>query len=713
VRRSISLLIIVCGVGLVASQAASAESPITLENSELQVVLSPQNATLTSVTRKQSHASYLGSSKQAGWFRIQLPLSYWEGHAAASRDLKSVTVQRRGPDAVEFQATQLVSKEGSYPVSIKLTLRLAGDNLVCRLSVQNRSKITIDRIIFPVVDVPAAADASEVLVMPHTVLPLRPAFSENDVRTYHSPLETMDLLDYRAWFYADPKISAKAFNYPDSLPTAWFTFSGDGKGVGFDVRDQQFEYQKLIIERRLYRDTRSRAANRRDYELWWNWFPLVPPGATWESPEVYIKFDDGDWHGIAAQHRDWLKGWIRRPNVAREFQSSLGWVSRRPRTYDEIPVIAQQGVQVGAPYFIVYGWAQAGAAEMTYGAHPRVDLGGLKSLQRNLQKARELGSHPMAWFNGTLSGDTRPEHLALGYKWMALDRWGGGIPDGQWSLFGGVQPATTPNNEVWPQLDPSGSKDLLVDTIRRFIEDYKFSGFEMDQGYKYFLSYREAARNAHPGLAYAKGYADFYTQVTALVKKHDPNGIIVGEGYSDFMNQYVDSSWVFQGGALDVPRLSKLRYSLPWVTVPARAVVADLGHANQAFMLNAPLDIFDDLARYPEYTQHLQRLHALKKVATHYFFQGEFADQEGFTLQGAAPVMAKSYRDPAGKSLTVVVVNPTGTAQTTTLRPAADFASRGIRHYYLDGRAENEKPSSEIRLELPAFDVQVLAFELP
>ena len=73
---------------------------------------------------------------------------------------------RRGPDAVEFQATPLVSKEGNYPVSVKLTLRLAGDNLVCRLSLQNRSKETINRIIFPNVGVPAAADAKEALVMP-------------------------------------------------------------------------------------------------------------------------------------------------------------------------------------------------------------------------------------------------------------------------------------------------------------------------------------------------------------------------------------------------------------------------------------------------------------------------------------------------------------------------------------------------------------------
>ena len=63
-------------------------------------------------------------------------------------------MQRRGPDAVEFHAAQLVSKEGNYPVSFKLALRLERDNLVCRLSLQNRSKETSGRIIFPIVDMP-------------------------------------------------------------------------------------------------------------------------------------------------------------------------------------------------------------------------------------------------------------------------------------------------------------------------------------------------------------------------------------------------------------------------------------------------------------------------------------------------------------------------------------------------------------------------------
>src|SRR3990172_11053012 len=99
-RGTIQLFMLALGAGLLFGEAALSQQPITLENSELRVSLSPQNATLLSVHHKRTNASYLGSSKQAGWFRIQIPLAHWEGHAAASQDLKAFAMKRLGPDSV-------------------------------------------------------------------------------------------------------------------------------------------------------------------------------------------------------------------------------------------------------------------------------------------------------------------------------------------------------------------------------------------------------------------------------------------------------------------------------------------------------------------------------------------------------------------------------------------------------------------------------------
>ena len=701
VARRRGWLVVLLSLSLLVAPSVRAQQPVTIENSELRVALSPQHGGLVSVQSKRREASYLGSAPQTGWFRIQIPLPFWEGHAAQSSDQKNITVRKRGPDTAELTTKQLRSKEGTYAISVNVTLRLERDNLVCRLNLTNQSQQTVDRISFPILAVPPAADSKDVLVMPQTSLPLQAAFNKNDIRTDHNPFALLD--PGAGWFLTDPLITAKAYTYPNSIPTAWIALDGGGKGVGIDVRDSKLQFQRFIIERRLYRDTRSAEDNRQDYNLSWNWYPLVRPASSWESPDVYIKFDSGDWHEIARQHREFMKKQVSRPLIAKTFQSSIGWMSRGVSNYDQIPAIAQQGLDVGAPYFIVYRWSEAGAAGMVWGAYPRKDLGGLASLRTNLEKARELGAHPLAWFNGTLSGDDTLDHLAQGKDMVSRDRWGSGIAGGQWT-YG-------PENNVWLEFDPTGSKDLEYDTIRRFIEDYHFSGFEMDQAYKFYLSYRDP--KVPPELAFPMGYGDFYRRVDELVKKHDPDGIIVGEGYSDWLDQYVDSSWVFSGGALDVAQLTRLRYSLPWITVPVRADARNPGHANQAFMLNAPLDIFDDLSRYPDYAKHLQKLHALKKLTTGYFYQGEFSDVDNFSLDGPSQVLARSYVDPAGKFVTAVVVNTSGQPQKATLRPAGDFATRKVRHYYLDGRDESEDAAGQRSLNLQGFDVQVLAFEKP
>jgi len=400
VQRFISTivtLLVLCAGSVPAQTSAAHSKQITLENSQLRVVLSAQSGTLISIDRKDGNLSYLGSSAQSGWFRVQIPLPDWEGHFTASKDLPTISVARKTADFVELQAAGLASKEGKYKIAARLSIRLEGDNIICALNLRNDSPQTIDRIIFPIVDVPPASDGNETIFTPNSsffqLLPLRLLFSPNDIQTTHNPFDSLDPMDLRAWFADDAKIPVKGINYPMDLPTAWLTYTEDKKGLGFDVRTKDFEFQKFVVERRLFRDTVSPTNNKRDYELGWNWYPLVKPGSTWQSPDVYIRCDQGDWHAIAKQHRDWLRTWITRPKPPKQLQQSIGWISRGIQSFDQIPAIAKSGVEIGAPYFIVYGWGDLlNEAGMTYDSYPKTEFGGVKGLQRNLEAAKKLGS---------------------------------------------------------------------------------------------------------------------------------------------------------------------------------------------------------------------------------------------------------------------------------------------------------------------------------
>jgi hypothetical protein len=719
-QRFVSFIVVLLSLSAVLATGqipAARAKEITLENSQLRVVLSAQNGTLISIDQKKGNLSYLGSSSQSGWFRVQIPLADWEGHFTASKDLPAMSVAKKTADSVEFQATSLSSKEGKYKISARLSIRLEGDNIICFLNLRNDSQRTIDRISFPIVDVPPASDGNESIFTPNSsffqLLPLRLLFSSNDLQTTHNPFDSLDPVDLRAWFANDPKIPVKGINYPMDLPTAWLTYTGDKKGLGFDVRTKDFEFQKFTVERRLFRDTVSPANNKHDYELGWNWYPLVKPGTTWQSPEIFIKCDQGDWHAIAKQHRDWLRTWITRPKPPKELQQSIGWISRGIQSFDQIPAIAKSGVEIGAPYFIVYGWGDLlNEGGMTYDSYPKTEFGGVEALRRNLEAAKKLGSFPLAWFNGTTTVQSDMDHMLVGREWAAVDRWGGLLLDGRWSLFSPGVVTAVNNSDQWFEMDPStAAKSFLLDAEKRFIE-YGFVGNEMDQAHKNYLSYRVHADGTGPELAFSKGYGDFFAQAQKIIKTANPAGIIVGENPSELINQYVDSTWIFEGGPLNVATLTTWRYSWPWMTVPTRAVPSDMGHANRAFMMNAPLDIFDDLSGHPEYADHLKQLHGLKMATSDFFYQGEFSDQEGFTLVSPQKdVMAKSYRELAGAFTAVVVINSGSTVREATIRPDADIANEKTRHFYLNGRTAPEPASGELHLTLPPYDVQILSFE--
>jgi len=570
----------------------------------------------------------------------------------------------------------------------------------------------IDGVTFPSIGVEPADDAGETLSMTAGPQRLRDVFSDNQRRVHHDPFERLDPEDMRGWIHDDPAFATKAYEYPSGflLHSAWIHYGAGRFGVGIESRDRSFQSQFAVVERKLLRDRESAARNRRTYELSWRWVPRIDPGQTWESPEVHLKFDAGDWHGIARQHREWLAGWLERPVVANRFRESLGWVSRGVSDFDQIPALARDAVTAGFPYLLIYGWYGSGMNGLSYDFYPQASLGGEESLRRNLAEARRLGAYPLAWYNGTTTSEITREHREHGRDWVVVNRNGGLVVDGRWTLFDPDRPPSTEDNAILMNLDMgSPAAAFNVENVRRMIVDYGFSGFEMDQGAKNYASYAGGA-GARPELRYSDGVRDFYVAARDMVKAADPDNLIIAEGYSDYVNQYVDSNWTFEGGNVDVPRDTYGRYSLPWVTRSAGIFEPDRGRANRAFLMNAPLDVFLDFRSHPEFARHLQRLRELKRAVQRYLYDWDFSDEEGFKLTAApgSALLAKSYIGADGR-IAVVVVNTGERPQSATLS-LADVGGTTTEHA-LDRSAIQRLTESPIALELDAYEVRVFVSE--
>lgn len=697
---------------------AETGSAARLQNGELEVTVSLRSGAIESVRRKASGFTHENPANPAEIVSLRVPMDGWDGHSAAGSAAGRVRVSEQFADALVLRFSGFVTDAGKVGAEAEVHYRLDGDNLIVRLSVDNRGRQSIDRIAFPALGVRPAAGGTETLYTAAGPMPLRALFDGNRVRGRHDPFQRLDPSDFRGWFFTDPAIPVKAFAYPaadSSLHTAWLGYEANGEAIGFDVRDQTFQSQFAVVQRDLQRDAADPGANVQNYTLAWHWFPLIEPGGSWESPEIWLKFHAADWHATARQHREWLMGWIRRPDPPEAFRSSLGWISHGITSYDQIPALAQRGVEAGAPYFIVYGWYGYGMTHLSYDYYAREMHGGAESLRRNLAAARALGAHPIAWYNGSTSVETTAGHQQQGKDWLVVDRHGGLTIDGRWSLFDPDRPQVTDDAVTHFNFDlGTPARDFVLDSIRRLIADYGFSGIELDQGGKNFASYR----GGPPELRFTRGAQALYEKVMNLVREHDPNGIVVGEGMSDFMNQYVDSSWIFEGGGGIfagpgdwVEKSTYLRYSLPWVTFPRRAVPEDPGQANEAFLLNAPLDIFADLAEFPDYAHHLKRLHVLKRKVHPMLYGGVFSDQEGFGMRKHDPasVRAKSY--VGTDRIAVVVINRSAEPRSAEVEFDGEEAAGRLTGYRLDGTEFPRAGASKLAVDLAPHDVIVLVYE--
>jgi hypothetical protein len=696
------------------AEAAPVSQQASIANDSLDVRIDVRTAAIISARREREGAMHDYPLVRAEPLELIVPVDSWDGHTLTGQQSEGFVVIRSTASSLTLATAGFATAASSFPIAVEIDYRVLGDDLVTRLRVRNSSRHAVTAIRFPAVGVEPDADDAETLSMTSGPRQLREMFSDNRIRTHHDPFERLDPEDPRGWIHDDPAFPSKAFEYPSGflLHSAWIHYGAAGSGVGIESRDRSFQSQFALITRKLRRDRVSAARNQRSYELAWRWVPSVAPGEAWESPEIHLKFDDGDWHAIARQHREWLETWLQRPVVALKLRESLGWVSRGISDFDQIPAIARDAVDAGIPYVLLYGWYGSGMNGLSYDFFPQSTLGGEESLRRNLGEARRLGAYPLAWYNGTTTSEVTREHREHGRDWVAVNRHGGIVVDGRWTLFDPDRPPTTEDASTLMNYDmATPAAAFNVENVRRMIVDYGFAGFEMDQGAKNYASYSHVGGPTRPELRYSEGVRGFYVAAREIVKQHDPDNVIIAEGYSDFMNQYEDSTWTFEGGQVRLPQSSYARYSLPWVTMPAGVFEPDAALVNRAFLLNAPLDVFLDLRSHPEFTSRLRRLQRLKQAVQRHLYDWNFSDEEGFRLQtpDRDAVLAKSYIARDG-SIAVVVVNTSDASQDGML-DIDGAKERAVTVYGLGQPASVLHVDSRLTLSLAPFDVRVFVFE--
>ena len=116
--------------------------------------------------------------------------------------------------------------------------------------------------------------------------------------------------DHHTW---NEHTQKRVFRYPQHLGSAWCDYGNDRQGIALEGRHQDFSimdfFVHLVVEK-------SRDPVRRTLDLCTVHPRRIRPGEEWSSPPVHIVVHQGDWHVVAARHRDWLRTWVRMPKSA-------------------------------------------------------------------------------------------------------------------------------------------------------------------------------------------------------------------------------------------------------------------------------------------------------------------------------------------------------------------------------------------------------------
>jgi hypothetical protein len=672
----------IVALSLLVTATARAE---TLENDRLRVEVSEETGSLVSLVDKRSGQELITDAQQVRLFQLLLP-TIGERTRRIQSWQQRAEVRRHAPDHLEIRYAGLRPDEQQYvfgsgvmhfaepalDIAAVVDLRLEDEHVVGRIRIDNGSRETIDGVAFPFLGglAPQSADRPARIVLPS--------------------------LSQRVFVQTMGAFTGERVNrYPAMLAASWLNYEVGELGVGIEARsglDAQDAWFALSPG-----SFQPGSAYRRGYNYpfiaWLSW-PHVMADTVWTSPEMRIHLHAGDWHAIAAEHREWF----RRQSAAdpgTRWDERLGFATYRLKRddntidwgYADLDALADDAAQAGFDRLVVEGWR---AVEGPGNPAPRGEiadprLGGGAALKAANERLAARGVDVLYAFHPTLLNRYAENYPSPDALWsVKTSREAEQIPVSflAWTLD---WPATLSTGHLMVEIDPlSEATDYLLGEAVRIRDEYGFRNlFLKGVGQRAFLSYSRN-RGAPPQSVYRLGYE----ALLGGLRRIYGDGLLLSEGFNDLVNRYGDAGYTWDQGH----DAAILPFTAPWQYLSNDVEALDYAAANASFAHKALINLVVDggrgrVARYPEFARHLRQLQRLKAATAPCCAHAEFRDREGLRdLQAPEQTAVAVFRNRNGSQRGIVLANLDG-------HPAE--VSFELADPVIDGRADLYRLASE------------------
>jgi len=676
---------------------------VRLENKQIRVLFDPDTGGFVSLYDKVQGHDYVGAPHRALPFRLIAPEGERAGAHLDARGARAAIAGNRATFTYTLEDIQVLA-----------AYQLDGAALMATLHLTNRSQKVIEEVMFPLVrGLAPLAEAS--IVWPHfRARRLEDPFATDNKRFKGKPFGG----DHLTWNQHTQK---EVGRYPAELCSAWCRYGNARHGIAIEGRHTDFSIMDFFFHKAV---EKNHQPIRRTLDMMIVHPRRILPDQTYHASPVRICLHQGDWHRIAEDHRVWLETWIQKPDRPRKFSDSIGWHfffmkhqdGTEVNTYADLPKMAQAALDAGCPYLMLFGW-QAGGHDNHYWYRylPNEAWGGEAALKSAIAQCRALGVELIPFFNGTLSNIETPEHKAFGYRWEAKTRTGHPYYAGDWARANYDVPMRNRALLHHEMCFCEGQRTLFLDTVRRLAQDYGFGNTQLDQiAEKMFCCYNPDHGHEAPDRAMVDGLAELLPKTRALVRKANPEGVLVSEALNDFTGQWCDSSWDWD---LLFPFPDPILYTLPWLMASHEIDAFEYGEVNKAFAYKLHLDLKIDggdapITKYPEFARHVKRNAALRRRVAEYYTLADFRAHERIALSADTNIVANVFLNPTAKKIGIVVAEVGGAETRLNLTHAWRLRSGTL---YIDSNLADPVPlegRDKLYLALQPYEVKVLCMDL-
>lgn len=666
-----------------------------LENDLVRIEFDLRTGGISSLFDKQRKYEYVRAPDRALLVRLMAPKG----------DRQYLHIDGASPETtVDCNRATLVFRQDG--IEMTATLTLDGAELHTSLQITNNSPHIIEEVMFPWVRGIGPIERGS-LVWP---MFWKRRFDDVFGKDFGG--------DHHTWNEWTQKVCGR---YPSHLTSAWCDYGNAEHGLGIEGRHADFSMMDFYLHKIVEKDLDP---IRRTLDIVTTHPHRIKPGEVYVSSPVLVKLHQGDWHTVAAQHRDWLSTWIRKPDRPEKFAKSIGWhfffMKHQDglvlNTYEDLPRMAAASLEAGCPYLLLFGW-QVGGHDNNYFYRyvPNPEWGGEEALKNAIRKCRAMGVELMPFFNGTLANIEMPEHREFGRRWEAKTRTGHPYYAGDWARHN--YDAITRNRAMLHTEIAfcEEQREYFLESMKRIVQQYGFGNTQLDQiSEKMLVDYNEDHVMTTPDRVYVDGLAELLPAVRRLIREVNPEGVMISECLNDFTGQWCDSSWDWN---ILLPFPEPILYTLPWLMGSHEIDAQEYDEANKAFAYKLHLDMKIDggdapITKYLEFARHVRSLAELRTRVAPYHCLADFIDQEG--IDGAFPenVLVKVYHNAASHKIGIVFAETGG--KSTQLTTSASWKPAGGNIIVESNqRGREAMPSDrELALDLLPYEVRVACIDL-